>query len=179
MLDRFYLSRAWFQQAQSDIVTAEALLNGPIPMRNEDVGCHVTAMCAQSVEKSIKGYVLLNNRDFSWDHRPDKYLVNLLTKDDPLLRYKDHYSKLCRIFSPERKASVRKLLDLTPGGLGKGAHTQNTEYPWVVSDISAAPVGADCFADKGTIDAWVKDARHICDGLRALWIAVDRVLSTY
>ena len=46
MLDRFYLSRAWFQQAQSDIVTAEALLNGPIPMRNEDVGCHVTAMCA-------------------------------------------------------------------------------------------------------------------------------------
>lgn len=40
-------------------------------MQAGDIGCHVTAMCAQAIEKSLKGYVLLNNQEYSRDHRPD------------------------------------------------------------------------------------------------------------
>jgi hypothetical protein len=29
----------------------------PSPVNNDDIGCHVAAMCAQAIEKSIKGYV--------------------------------------------------------------------------------------------------------------------------
>jgi hypothetical protein len=52
-------SATWFRQADSDARTAEALLSMPTPMQEGDVGCHVAVLCAQAIEKSLKGYVLL------------------------------------------------------------------------------------------------------------------------
>ena len=54
-------------------------------------------MCAQAVEKSIKGYVILNKGTPKLSHRADKYLPLLLGRS-PLLRYRDHHSKLSALF---------------------------------------------------------------------------------
>lgn len=48
-------AKTWFAQAASDLRTATALLGAPPPVDKADVGCHVAAMCAQTIEKSIKG----------------------------------------------------------------------------------------------------------------------------
>ena len=47
-------------------------------MQEEDVGCHVAAMCSQTVEETLKGYVFLNGATPDLGHRPDKYLPQLL-----------------------------------------------------------------------------------------------------
>lgn len=41
------------------------------PMLEPDVGCHVAVMCAQSVEKSLKGYSYFNGTMPEMSHRPD------------------------------------------------------------------------------------------------------------
>jgi hypothetical protein len=97
MADTGPRARAWAEQAESDARTAEALLERPPPMRADDVGCHVAAMCAQAVEKSIKGYVILNRGTPKLSHRADKYLPLLLGRS-PLLRCKDHHSTLSTLF---------------------------------------------------------------------------------
>jgi hypothetical protein len=71
----------WFRQARSDARTAQALTSAPEPMRPTDVACHVTALCAQTVEKALKGYLILNRRVARLDHRPDRYLRLLLERD--------------------------------------------------------------------------------------------------
>ena len=49
--------------------------------------------------KNIQGYVIIiNDATPSMDHRPDKYLVELLMKDTPLLRYNDHDRHLSKFF---------------------------------------------------------------------------------
>jgi hypothetical protein len=121
-------SATWFQQADSDARTAEALLSMPNPMQEGDVGCHVAALCAQAIEKSLKGYMVLNGATPAMNHRPDKYLSSLLTKDDPLLRHKGHHGHLSRLFDVATKAAVCRLFDLTPGGLGNRVDAANTEY---------------------------------------------------
>lgn len=88
-------AKVWFSQARSDFRTAEALREfANTKLKKNDVGCHSAAMCAQTIEKSIKGYMILNRVEPKLDHRPDKYLPDLLTKGNPLLRYRDHYNHL-------------------------------------------------------------------------------------
>jgi hypothetical protein len=147
----------------------------PAPMQEGDVGCHVAALCAQSIEKSLKGYVLLNGATPGMNHRPDKYLPNLLTKNDPLLRHREHHGYLSRLFDSETKAAVRRLFDLTPGGLGNRIDAINTEYPWVDNgEWGRAPCGDAAFSDRRTLDGWLAVTKRIRDMLRKLWIAVDR-----
>lgn len=100
-------------------------------MRQDDVGCHVAALCAQTIEKSLKGYMLLNGATPAMNHRPDKYLSSLLTKNDPLLRYREHHGYLAKLFDSTTKGVVRHLFDLTPGGLeiGSTLSTPNTHGP--------------------------------------------------
>jgi type II secretory pathway component PulM len=52
-------SRSWLEQAQSDVRTARAVAAGPTPMNAGDVGCHLAMLCAQALEKGIKGYFVL------------------------------------------------------------------------------------------------------------------------
>lgn len=168
-------SAPWFRQAESDARTAEALLSLPTPMREADVGCHVAALCAQTIEKSLKGYVLLNGASPAMNHRPDKYLANLLTKGDPLLRYREHHGHLSKLFDPETKSTVRSLFDLTPGGLGNRVDATNTEYPWVEGgEWKHAPCGDATFSDRRMLEGWLAVTKRIRDTLRKLWIAVDR-----
>lgn len=109
-----HAAAAWLSQAERDARTATALLDQPTPMKTDDVGCHVASLCAQAVEKSIKGYVLLNRSAPSHrSHRADKYLTPLLRGD--LLRYGDNRRKLAGLFDPSMRALVRRLFDLTPG----------------------------------------------------------------
>jgi hypothetical protein len=157
----------------SDARTAEALFSAPPPMVAEDVGCHVAAMCAQAIEKSLKGYVFLNGAAPAFDHRPDGYLVALL-RGEPLLNYPDHRGKLSKLFDAPTKGIVTKLLDLTPGGLGTRNDVANTEYPWRGGDTRFAPSAAVEFSDTTTIRAWVDTAKRVSSALHKLWIAVDR-----
>lgn len=167
-------ARPWFDQAASDLRTATALRSRPDPMASDDVGCHVAAMCAQVVEKSIKGYVIVNGSTPSLDHRPDKYLSTLLTKGNPLLRYGDHYTHLSKLFDIATKKAVNALLELTPGGQGRRTDAPNTEYPWQVAGAWArTPAGSKQFAG-GRIDEMLKLARRVQTTLQKLEIAASR-----
>lgn len=164
----------WFTQAESDLRAATALLDCPSPMLSKDVGCHVVAMCAQTIEKSIKGYVIVNGATPSLDHRPDKYLPQLLTKDDPLLRHKDHHGYLAKLFDPDTKRMVRTLLDLVPGGQGNRTDVPNTEYPWKAGGFwGNTPVGCSRF-DGNRPGVWLKQTKRILDTLHKLAIAAQR-----
>jgi len=161
----------WFAQAESDLRTANALRSCPIPMISNDVGCHVAAMCAQVVEKSIKGYVIVNGATPSLDHRPDKYLPLLLTKDDPLLRHRNHHAHLSKLFDSSTKHEVKTLLELTPGGKGARVDAPNTEYPWQINGAwKEVPAGSNQF-NGDSVDEMLKLARRIQNLLHKLAIA--------
>jgi hypothetical protein len=171
---RFRKARSWFRQADSDIRTADAVLHRPEPMKVSDVGCHVAALCAQALEKSLKGYVLLNGATPAMDHRPDKYLVLLLTENG-LLRFRAHASHLAKLFDPPTKGSIRELFDLTPGGMGKAWNFPNTEYPWLESEeCEHCPCDHLRFQDTTTLQGWFKVATRVCNTLHRLAIAAER-----
>ncbi len=164
----------WFTQARSNFRAAIALSNTPCPMLSDDVGCHVAAMCAQTLEKSIKGYVIVNGGTPSLDHRPDKYLPQLLTKNDPLLRHKDHHSYLAKLFDLPTRKAVQRLLELTPGGNGNATDTPNTEYPWRVGGHwTHTPMGHSQFGSTHP-NQWLAMTKRILDTLDKLAIAAGR-----
>jgi HEPN domain-containing protein len=163
----------WFRQAASDLRTAQALLQQPEPMYPVDVGCHVAALCSQTVEKSIKGYLLLNRVTPRLGHRPDGYLRRLL--DQSILQYEQHHSHLSKLFEPQTKDTVRRLLELTPGGQGHRTDVLNTEYPWQQQgQWQHAPIDAGELSDGPSLDLWLRVAQRVHDKLRALWSAADR-----
>ncbi len=169
-----YEAKPWFTQAESDLRTANALRGAPEPMLSQDAGCHVAAMCAQAIEKSIKGYVIANGATPSLDHRPDKYLPLLLTKGDPLLRHQDHYAYLSKLFDSTTRHDIKVLLELTPGGQGNRTDVPNTEYPWKIDGVWAvAPAGSNQFGDSTAADL-LKLAKRISDTLHKLMIAASR-----
>jgi hypothetical protein len=167
-------ARPWFVQAASDARTADALHGLPAPMLAGDKGCHVAAMCAQAVEKSLKGYLLLNGAEPAMDHRPDGYVAALL-QGDPLLNLRNHRGTLSKLFDARTKEAVTKLLDLTPGGLGARTDTANTEYPWKDGGRwRFAPAEAALLADAATIRTWLDAAKRVSGTLYKLWIGLDR-----
>lgn len=169
-----YEAKPWFTQAESDLRTANALRTVPDPMISDDVGCHVAAMCAQAIEKSIKGYVIINGATPSLDHRPDKYLPLLLTKGDPLLRHKDHHAHLSKLFDTDTRHAVKALLELTPGGQGRRTDVPNTEYPWQIAGAwTKAPAGSTQFGDDSVAEL-LKLAQRIQNTLHRLGIAASR-----
>lgn len=169
-----YEARPWFTQAESDLRTANALRTGPEPMVPDDMGCHVTAMCAQAIEKSIKGYVIVNGATPSLDHRPDKYLPLLLTKGDPLLRHGDHHAYLSKLFDATTRHAIKALLELTPGGQGSRTDVPNTEYPWQIDGAwTEAPTGSTQFGDD-SVDELLKLSKRILNTLHKLGIAASR-----
>jgi len=133
-------------------------------------------MCAQTIEKSIKGYVVLNGSTPAFDHRPDKYLILLLPRtQNPLLRYPDHQNKLSQIFDQDTRAAITQLLDLTPGGRGNRNDLPNTEYPWTEEDRWRwSPCGAHEFAEDADWRRWFSAATRIHGGLFRLFEAVRR-----
>jgi hypothetical protein len=166
-------ARPWFVQAQSDVRTAQAIHQAPPPMNAADVGCHVAAMCAQAIEKTLKGYVFLNGATPALDHRPDGYIVAFL-RAEGLLRYPGHRGALSKLFDGGTRAIVTTLLDLTPGGVGNRSDVKNTEYPWTDGDRwSFAPALAP-FEGAAVIGSWLAAAKRVSDTLGKLWIAVDR-----
>lgn len=167
MSDWLGAARAWFKQASSDLRTAEALAKTPPPMQDGDTGCHATAMCAQTIEKAIKGYVLLNRSVPALDHRPDKYLTPLLTRS--LLQYAGHHRHLSTLFDLRTKRGVTKLLDLTPGATG--SDKENTEYPW---GVTSTPVGDATFS-RASVEPRLKLARRVHDTSMRLLLSVERV----
>ncbi|MBN1612767.1 MAG: hypothetical protein JW940_39460 [Polyangiaceae bacterium] len=170
----FRNSRSWFRQADSDIRIADAVLHRLECMEVGDVGCHVAALCAQALEKSLKGYVLLNGATPAMDHRPDKYLVLLLTENG-LLRFREHASHLARLFDPPTRGSIKELFDLTPGGMGKAWDLPNTEYPWLGSDEwKHCPCDHLPFQDTATLQGWFNVAKRVCDKLHQLAIVSER-----
>jgi hypothetical protein len=168
-------AKAWFEQAESDARTAAALLKQPPPLKSRDVGCHVAALCAQAVEKSIKGYVILNGQTPKLSHRADQYLAPLL-RGQHLLRHREHHSKLSGMFEPETRNAIRRLIDLTPG-TRSDKDVANTEYPWSEAGGVQPPAGASEFSDTVTLSRWVTVARRLAAELHKLGIAVDRFSS--
>jgi len=167
-------ARPWFKQAESDLRTANALRSVPDPMGSDDVGCHLTAMCVQAIEKSIKGYVIVNGATPSLDHRPDKYLPLLMTRGGQLLQHRDHHAHLSKLFDADTKHGVKTLLDLTPGGQGSRVDVPNTEYPWQIDGAwTTAPAGSTQFGNDSS-DERLKLTKRIVDTLHKLAIAALR-----
>lgn len=125
-------------------------------MTEGDVRCHAAALCAQTVEKSLKGYAFLNGTEPAMNHRPDKYLSLWLPDGGRLLKHRSHHGHLSKLFDPGTKGAVRRLLDLTPGGLGNLAGAANTEYPWTEGGEWAR---TPC-AERGIYEL---DFRIVCD----------------
>jgi len=169
-----YEATPWLRQAESDLRVAEALRQVPRPMRPEDAGCHAAAMCAQTVEKAIKGYMIVNGSSPKMDHRPDKYIHALLNKGDPLLRHKEHHPHLSKLFDISTRRAVGDLLALTPGASGQRTDAVNTEYPWQAKgEWRENPVGSLAFLDS-QVEYWIRLARRVKDGLHKLAIAAQR-----
>ncbi len=153
-------SGSWFRQASSHT------------SQQRDTRYHNPAL-VQAIEKSLKGYVILNGATPAMDHRLDKYLIPLMTRK--LLRYVDHYRQLSTLFNLENKAVVRRLLDLIPGGLGQNrTDVPNTEYPWTDTEHHA-PIDASEFADKKTLMQWVNVAKRVVSTLSKLWSSVHLI----
>jgi hypothetical protein len=167
-------ARPWFGQAASDTRTAAALASQPSPMQAGDVGCHVAALCAQAVEKSIKGYVIVNGQSPRMSHRADKYLVPLLS-GAPLLRFPHHHRHLSALFDSSTRAVVRRLIDLTPGTLDD-KNAPNTEYPWLSQGVWRTPGGHELFSDAETLAQWTAVARRVTTRLSQLASAAERAL---
>lgn len=144
-------------------------------MRVDDVGCHVATMCAQAVEKSLKGYVFLNGNDPKKNHRSDKYLPLIL---DPRLFLGGAYHKpLVRVFDKQNRVRIKQLLDLTPGGSKANGDKPNTEYPWSESNRTMKPAGAATFQDPGTQREWVRVAKQMCSELEKIVSVEERAAS--
>lgn len=166
-------AKAWLVRATSDARTASALLGLPKPMIEADRGCHVSALCAQTVEKSIKGYVVLNGARPATTHRADKYLSTLLSSS-ALLRHPEHRPVLSSLFDPSTRGAVRELLDLTPGTTGQ-KHVPNTEYPWGEGAEARSPAGAAEFGSLTDAQRWVGVATRVATTVQKLVIAADRM----
>jgi hypothetical protein len=131
-------------------------------------------MCAQAVEKSLKAYVILNGGSPENNHRPDAHLALLLDRSRKLLKHKHHHPSLCRLFDGQTRSGVRQLLDLTPGGRGRGNDAANTEYPWkAAGDWCHVPAGDPVFSDPAALKHWVDLARRVHENLHKLWFAED------
>jgi hypothetical protein len=142
-------------------------------MESDDVGCHAAALCAQAVEKAIKGYLLLNSVTPALNHRPDRYLPALL--NGSLLRHKEHRGRVSKLFDARAKHAVQTLLKLTPGGAGTRTDLPNTEYPWTEGrHWKHYPAGAAEFARDARLAEWLRVARQVQQTLHKLWSAVDR-----
>lgn len=164
-------STAWLQQALSDVRTAEAISRGGEPMRPGDIGCHVAALCGQSIEKSLKGYVILNRAEPAKDHRPDKYLTPLLNKQ--ILGFEAHHPLLSKLFDPQTRSVVQNLLDRTPDSTGG----VNTEYPWHARsspETWQAPAGAFEFSSIEAREEWLRVTKRVSETLEKLRVSVAR-----
>lgn len=145
-------------------------------MRPTDVACHVTALCAQTVEKALKGYLILNRRVARLDHRPDRYLRLLLERDGAFLRYRSHHPELARLFDTRTRSAVVDLLSQTPGARN-GARTDepNSEYPWQVEgEWRHAPADAAHDPPPDVLGARLELTRRVLDVLDRLRSAAER-----
>lgn len=167
-----YEARPWFEQASSDLRLARLMLVSTelseplaklgVELQLGDRGCHCAAMCSQTLEKSIKGYLLANGVQPKMDHRPDKYFPQLLQRNSLLLKRADDQRHLSRLFDPITKSVIKRLFDLTPGGLGKHNDLPNTEYPWTKSDAwDHAPVTADIFVHPRELNEWFSVSNRV------------------
>lgn len=162
-------AKAWLAQAESDARTASALLGRPAPMTAADVGCHVTALAAQAVEKSIKGAVVLNHMTPDMRHTAAKYFAVLVgpTARKPLA------GTFSALFTNARRGEATRLLALTPGVLGSKS-APNTEYPWDDAGHVRTPTGAPIFDDPERRRRGVEVARRMSTELLKLAIAMER-----
>lgn len=182
-------ARPWLRQASSDLRTAKFLFHHAIvddtaeetsdegSVTGGDAGCHIAAMCAQTIEKSIKGYVILNRTTPALDHRPDKYLILLLTRTstNPLLRYPAHQPKLAKLFDLDTRAVITELFNLTPEARGNRSDLPNTEYPWQEDgEWRWSPCESLTFAKDTDWRKWITAASKIHQGLIRLFEAVRR-----
>lgn len=169
----------WFEQAGSDLRIAQLLLASNelserlaeqgVSLELGDHDCHCAAMCSQTLEKSIKGYMIVNGTQPKMNHRPDKYLRKLLDDNSSLLRHKQHKKRLSALFDTKTKSVIRELFDLTPGGLGSRTDVPNTEYPWMNDDAWQHAPKTDVLLPE--LKGWVDISRRVHTTLYKLAIS--------
>jgi len=165
-------SAQWLAQAASDLRAAKAIQRAQDAILPEDVGCHLAALCAQALEKSIKGYFILCGKTPGHSHRADKYLEVLLREGTA--RYRDHFRKVSALFDAETKGVVRSLISLTPGA-SRDKNGPNTEYPWGEPGSLSAPVESPVFHQVKDHDTWISTAERVVNSLSKLRISAGRL----
>jgi hypothetical protein len=158
----------WLDQARCNARTAEAIAQQPRrPMLEDDIGCHVALLCAQSIEKCIKGCMLLIGMEAPMSHdveaRIDAFLQQAATRG----RRKGPEQQLAELFRARGvRRWARTLLSWTPGAAT--ADQPNYEYPWPDRAEVEIPCGHALFADADERDEWITHARTLSDGAKKI-----------
>lgn len=169
------ISRAilWIQQAQSDARTAEAISTRRAKLDERDVGCHVALLCAQSIEKCIKGCLLLVGGEAKLTHDVADIIDDLLGRVAARKKSKGSEQNLNELF---RSRGVRKqiaqLLAWTPGNATP--EQPNYEYPWPAHVETEVPTGHELFKDLAEQSEWVIHAKMLSDGAAKVAEALRR-----
>ena len=146
----------WLGQARSDARAAAAIAKGGSPLDPGDLGCHIALLCAQALEKCVKGCMLLVGQTPTATHAVEKDI-------DSLLRAASGYRSGAPQFGLRdayRASGVRRitkqLLDWTPGNAK--SDELNYEYPWRVTRAAelATPFGHPAFEDPSDHREWVR-----------------------
>jgi hypothetical protein len=174
------ISRAtlWIRQAQSDANTAEAIASRPGKLDKRDVGCHVALLCAQSLEKSVKGCLLLVGVEAPLNHdvadKIDTILSRLLKgKGKGKGKLNGPVQHLKALFEERGlRPAIAKLRAWTPGAATCGE--PNYEYPWPAHAETQVPTGHVLFEDPSDHFDWVLKAKSLSDGAAKVAEAMRR-----
>jgi HEPN domain-containing protein len=169
------ISRAilWIQRAQSDARTAEAILTRRVKLDDRNVGCHVALLCAQSIEKCIKGCLLLVGGEAKLTHDIANIIDDILSRVAAKRKSTGSEQNLNGLFrSPGVRKRVTQLLAWTPGNATP--EQPNYEYPWPARVESEVPTGHELFKDADEQSDWVTHAKTLSDGAAKVAEALRR-----
>ncbi len=170
------LHKAWILQAQSDVMSANALHQA-----NADL-CQVLAKCQQGVEKAVKGLIeSLNVIGFlklpvDSLHHVSRFVSAMLRaaeiapKEHRLLR-----RQLLRLFPPHAQERIRTLDQVVPQYPKKGClAVRNTEYPFQTSPTAwQAPCFSGVFT-RGEVRRCLTTAEQVQRGAARIISALER-----
>jgi HEPN domain-containing protein len=154
---------AWIEQARSDARTAAHVMIAGRSIFAGDIGCHVALLCAQSLEKCIKGCMFLVGQTPRLTHSVETAIDSIVVQACQR-RDGDVRKRLPELFRARGvRGTVRQLLAMTPGNAEPDE--PNYEYPWRADAArdSELPYAHTLFERVADQREWVRIALHLAD----------------